>query len=740
MCISVSQWTILVKSNLSFVPVQHSVTPPPLSPLSSTEEISVSELSPDTAGEKTKTSITGQVSVESTSNSGGEVETNIPHSSDQTDSVSRRVLSEQSQTPSRSQSGSVRATVSPTLSAESLLSESEDQQVSRDSISLTDSQARPQSLSQSARPEQEASSSPSSIVISVPSISSSMSSISSSSILPSASTTSAPEEIVTTTPLPDEDLVLYDTVPMNDQLGHDFRAGQPKTVEVTASKTSNVMEMTVPSYDRANPNRVGLLDGVVEEEDDHFLSLRAPHNSGGPLNQARAAVDGLAGLEDETGVKKSNRRAEPSPGPDISDILSGLLNVVGEGLSIATNYVQETNKKKAQEKVSTGDTLDVKPKPAPGPVVLSPEEEEERKKNNSRINNRGPPLLAARPFEAIPLEILQNQRPGAKPGVSIPQRPFQTHLPPGISGPAPTITSPGVAPFKSGVPLPQQLVPDQAGQAGPTQGESEAVLPTGLVLPTRPGYSPDFSLGQDDGGETQPELTTVNTGKLNRNKIKTNQNKIPPLPPLPEIKPVSTDPFIDLLLNEIKEGKLTTFPSSTTSRTRPTSRVTARPPVELQPSFTPPVLVTPPATPRVRPRPPNRRPWPGGPRPPTRPTRPSAPSRPKDSPPFVKKYPDWKYQPRPQSSYPTPPLNTKLTQKPLVFPTRRFPTRPGGVITGVAIPADNDVFDLTVTAQQNFGGARRTKSKYPGGSGSVRLGSGSQTLYSLSVERDLHGK
>ena len=686
-------------------------------PLRASEEISDSILSretlsgssPDTTGEKTKASITGQVSVESTSNSGGEVETKIPLSQDNGDSVSRRVLSEPSQTPSRSGQDEVVATVSPTLSAESLLSDSEAQ---ADTISLSHSSASAQSLSSSSLLEPEASASPSSIVISVPSISSSMSSISSSSILPSASTTSAPGEIVTTTPLADEDLVLFETVPVNAHAGHDFRGQQPKTVEVTASKTSNVMEMTVPSYDRANPNRVGLLDGGVEEEDDHFLSLRAPQ-SGGPLNQARAATDGLAGLrreEDKTAVKKNNRRAEPGPGPDISDILSGLLNVVGEGLSIATNYVQETNKKKAQEKVSTGDTQDVKPKPPP---VLSLEEEEEKKKNNSRINNRGPPLLAARPFEAIPLEILQNQRPGAKPGVSIPQRPFQTHLPPGISGPAPTITSPGISggagggsspPFKSGVPLPQQLVPTQAG---PTQGESDA------GLPTRPGYSPDFSLGGDDAGdETQPELTTVNTGKANKNRIKQNKKRIPPLPPLPplpEIKPVSTDPFIDLLLNEIKEGKLTTFPSSTTTRTRPTSRVTPRPPEELQPSFSPPVLVTPPATPRVRPRPPNRRPWPGG-RPPT----PSRPSRPKDSPPFVKKYPDWKYQPRPQSSFPTPPLNTKVSKKPLVFPTRRFPTRPGAVITGVAIPADNDVFDLTVTAQQNFGGARKTKSKYQG--------------------------
>ena len=104
----------------------------------------------------------------------------------------------------------------------------------------------------------------------------------------------------------------------------------------------------------------------------------------------------------------------------------------------------------------------------------------------------------------------------------------------------------------------------------------------------------------------------------------------------------------------------------------------------------------------------------------------------------MKKYPDWKYQPRPQSSFPTPPLNTKVSKKPLVFPTRRFPTRPGAVITGVAIPAENDVFDLTVTAQQNFGGARKTKSKYQGTLTS-QLGSADLSVRQFA-EMDFHEK
>ena len=671
--------------------------------MSSTEEISsrnqesilYSDSFSDSSStvEKTKGSITEQVSVESTENSASEVQTNKPLSKDNKDSAVTLTGSQENGATPSSQQAAVTATVSPTLSAESLLSPDQEDTISLSHHKLSDSD---QHKISSSAPEQESGASSSSIVISVPSISSSMSSISSSSILPSASTTSAPEEIVTTNPLPDEDLTLYETVALEDHGGHAFTNLQPKTKEISPSTTSSVMEMTVPSYVRANPNRVGLLDGVIEEEDDHFLSHRAPQHSGGPLNQARSSVDGLASEEDKTLVKKSNRRAEP--GPDISDILSGLLNVVGEGLSIATNYVQETNKKKAQEKLSTVD-VDAKPVPVQVPVIS----EEEKKKNSSRINNRGPPLISPIPFEAIPLEILQNQRPGAKPGVSIPQRPFQTHLPPGISGPPPTISSPGPGaasqPFKSGVPLPQQLVPTQALPTSPAEGESGAEQPAGLQpgLPTRPGYRPDFSLSQEDD-ET---LQTTDNKKLSKTKIKTNKNEITKQPPpLPEIKPVSTDPFIDLLLNEIKEGKLTTFPSSTSS--------TAPPPAELEPSFTPPLLVTRPTTPRVRPRPPNRRPRPGG-RPGGRP-----PPRPKDPPPYVKKYPDWKYQPRPQSSYPTPPLSSKTSKRPFVFPTSRYPARAPAVVTGVAIPADNDVFDLTVTAQQNFGGVRKTKNRYQG--------------------------
>ncbi len=43
--------------------------------------------------------------------------------------------------------------------------------------------------------------------------------------------------------------------------------------------------------------------------------------------------------------KKSDRRADNGL-PDVNEIINGLLNVVGEGLTIATNYVKEEHKRK----------------------------------------------------------------------------------------------------------------------------------------------------------------------------------------------------------------------------------------------------------------------------------------------------------------------------------------------------------------------------------------------------------
>lgn len=119
---------------------------------------------------------------------------------------------------------------------------------------------------------------------------------------------------------------------------------------------------------------------------------------------------------------------------------------------------------------------------------------------------------------------------------------------------------------------------------------------------------------------------------------------------------------------------------------------------ELEASFPSPLLVTPPSPPTgpngrpLRRRPVARPPWQVRQRPP----------RPPGLPPLSQ---------RPPSSQPTPPLLT--SQRPVVFPTQtKTWVRQPVIVTGVAIPANNDVIDLTVTAQQGFGSRRPIKKKY----------------------------
>eukprot|EP00090_Calanus_glacialis_P024763 TRINITY_DN3845_c0_g1_i2.p1 TRINITY_DN3845_c0_g1~~TRINITY_DN3845_c0_g1_i2.p1 ORF type:complete len:1336 (-),score=262.38 TRINITY_DN3845_c0_g1_i2:474-4481(-) len=577
----------------------------------------------------------------------------------------------------------VRTTLSPTLSAEKLLS---DENVS-DSITLSltneSSQSDAAEVETSQLPSTSSSSS-SSIVISVPSASSIMSSSTQTPILPSAPTTAASDDItiVTTNPLNDDELINFHTVEHSNAQysNYDFRAAFPQTVyEISPTTTLEKLEMTVPSYPRANPNRIGILDGETEDDSDHFLSHEAPLKIGGPLNHGRSSVDGID--QDNTRLlKKSNRRADP--GPDINDILSGLLNVVGEGLHIATNYVQENNKRKQQEKLdgesSKGETIE----------DLFINLENQKKRNRTRTNNRGPTLLSAIPFEAIPLEVLNN-RPGARPGVAIPQRPFQTRLPglpPKVPSP-PTVPIPSKkpSPIASGIPIPEQLVPTSESVKG-------SVLPS--QLPTRSDYTPDFTeIGNDDetnSGETEDSENEISTDPLvTEGTVPTSQTTttvkkdIRTKPKVQPLKAVPTDPYSDLYSTDFKNGKTTTSTQS--------------PPIVIEPSFTPPLLVTPPSTPKIRKplkRRPGLRPW-GGKRPPRPPGRPPRPQQ------------KWSKDNRPQSSFPTPPLQT--TRRPIVFPTRQ---RNPAIVTGIAIPADNDIIELTVSANQNFGGSRKTKKKY----------------------------
>lgn len=83
----------------------------------------------------------------------------------------------------------------------------------------------------------------------------------------------------------------------------------------------------------------------VEEKDSKFA-----------LNQLAKKGNG-ASKNDPSSLRKSTRQSdvslsdEASSSGSLNDILTGLLNVVGEGLSIATNYVREENKRKKASQV-----------------------------------------------------------------------------------------------------------------------------------------------------------------------------------------------------------------------------------------------------------------------------------------------------------------------------------------------------------------------------------------------------
>ena len=84
----------------------------------------------------------------------------------------------------------------------------------------------------------------------------------------------------------------------------------------------------------------------VEQKDSKFS-----------LNQLSKKNEG-ARKNDPSQLQKSNRQSdvsissEESSSGSLNDILTGLFNVVGEGLSIATNYVREENKRKKASQVT----------------------------------------------------------------------------------------------------------------------------------------------------------------------------------------------------------------------------------------------------------------------------------------------------------------------------------------------------------------------------------------------------
>ena len=290
----------------------------------------------------------------------------------------------------------------------------------------------------------------------------------------------------------------------------------------------------------------------------------------------------------------------------------------------------------------------------------------------------------------------------------------------------PTSSTRAPPPFKSGIPLPERLVPGGmlpfflhcvslifcllilftvTCRAGESAGPS---LPS--QLPTRVGYTPDFTDTKEEDKEDDEELERdeADEGQPLENEPGDKKKVFATSSVLPNISPTASVPSL---------------PQVSAYQTTPDTP-------ELQASFSPPILVTPPSTPRgpsgrpLRRRPVARPPWKLGgdriPRPPGQPPRLAAnPQRPQGQPP---RSPGQPSRPannpsrplRPQSGQPTPPLRT--SQRPFVFPTASTSIRGGEpvIVTGVAIPAENDVIDLTVTAQQGFGGRRPPKKKYTG--------------------------
>ncbi|XP_040563775.1 uncharacterized protein [Lepeophtheirus salmonis] len=188
---------------------------------------------------------------------------------------------------------------------------------------------------------------------------------------------------------------------------------------------------------------------------DHFLGVKAPRANVEPSNNDQNRAIGPYTQEsvlDNLSVESLPHQGEARQVPDVTNILKGLLNVVGEGLSIATNYVKEENRRKASLSSAASSNSAIQHSvstqfPIVRPTVTRPT----RPPRPSRINNRGPPRLTEIPFESIPLEVLAKPKPGKNPLVKIPQRPFKY---------GPHLIGGNGNDFTGGVPLPQLLIPE----------------------------------------------------------------------------------------------------------------------------------------------------------------------------------------------------------------------------------------------------------------------------------------
>ena len=251
------------------------------------------------------------------------------------------------------------------------------------------------------------------------------------------------------------------------------RSSAKVMVEISASKTIS------SSAHGTNTPHLPVMS-TTKSVEDSFLSPKVSRLSGAsrPVELPRVApsnaakVDLLVDEGDDAKVKKNRQSDDESS--LANDIITGLLNVVGEGLSIATNFVKEENERKkeaalAKEKeasllkaaaaAAAAASISAVPAFLPG-----------------RINNRGPPRYTEIPFEAIPLEILKSQKPGQNP-VQIQQRPFHTRIKINKTQlPAP--------PFATGIPLPELLIPGLELSSSITQDTTTSIRFPTKIIPT----------------------------------------------------------------------------------------------------------------------------------------------------------------------------------------------------------------------------------------------------------------
>ncbi len=514
----------------------------------------------------------------------------------------------------------------------------------------------------------------------------------------------------------------------------------------------------------------------TNDDAGHFLGHEAPPAGiAGPFQDEPRSVDSALEVAEAPGaeepgilrgplLKKTSRRADASP--DMNDILSGLLNVVGEGLNIANNYVknkekEDTKRKQQQEQQQQqgANRLQSKVKNVSPPATrrqhlfLPPP---------TRINNRGPPRFTEIPFEAIPLEVLSTPRPGLQSPHQRPhkhiirQRPFAS-LPPGAGTTRVRVTKTRrKPPYATGVPLPELLVPmDGEGHnifptrpftlGVPTSTVSSHEITTGDdELPddsTREGQD-DFSEETEDGSSSADSSASLPPVVLTttENLIKLVHTYFPdrgPPPALPQqeednlVRPPQSTTTTERTATSTSKAEATTaeneiflkpttpevvlkvpprFPAPPQRRPRPPKRPTGRPPIRRKSTVAATTAATTRAPPRTSKRPPP--PFLLEQRPPlTRRPSTTTHSTTTTSTTTTTRRPSFRPRPRPTPplpTFPTPPRRQRpeeiITGRPMATsaPPLLRPPAPTRVGGGGQL-AHGETFDVTVRAQQNFG-------------------------------------